>query len=237
MGQLTRAEIVTEGLEMAGNTGLTTRANVWLNLWLSKVYTQWPWAFLQNHYGPISVAVGTQKVTFGAGQNTDDRIHTIRRALLTDPVSGVVSTELQLRSSSSVNALDILSGVSATNYGQPRVLHVVPSSTAGQWELYFSPRPAVATRLVLVAHFTPDHLSADSDVPSYPNDETMMFAVYVAALRHQQDERWQSEAAELRRMIAADRSVHGGGADVVGPVLSHTRFGGGPRQRNWLEDP
>ncbi len=238
MGQMTNTDIISEALELAGNSGLTARAQVWLNTWLQRVYTHWAWPFLRNHYGPFDIAVGAQSLAFGNGAQTTDRIHSVNRALLTDPVSGVVSTELKLSGSSKVPAPDMFTSVSASNLGRPHTLHVVPvAATPGQWTLYFSPRPSQATRLVLVAQYTPEFLDVD-DTPLYLNDETMIQAVYAQALRHQQDERWQAEDAVLRRMIAADRTVHGGGADEIGPGLDTTRFAqrGGTAPRNWLDD-
>ncbi|MGH3431037.1 MAG: hypothetical protein ACRDQZ_26285 [Mycobacteriales bacterium] len=45
-GYLTRGTIVSEGLELGGNPGLTTRATTFLNMLLDHIYRSQDWEFL-----------------------------------------------------------------------------------------------------------------------------------------------------------------------------------------------
>lgn len=60
---LDRGTIIAEGLQIGGNPGLTTRARVFLNLFLDMLYRAQGWDFLEKEDATLSTAVGVETVS------------------------------------------------------------------------------------------------------------------------------------------------------------------------------
>lgn len=211
MGSLTRDTIVSEALQLAGNTGLTSRANVWLQAFLDQVYSSHRWPFLRSRYGPTNITAGTTSVTAGGsgGTITTDALNGIWRLRIADSVNNGMKRDLNIEDADSIHPEDDPAWVDTTSRSVPTVALVAPSATVNnQWVISFKPVPDKTYRLLTVAGLRPAAIGGPT-TPFYPNDETLIQSVYVQALRHQNDERFAAEWDVLRTMIAADRVKFG----------------------------
>lgn len=228
---LDRDNLVREALELAGNIGLTARANVWLNLWLAKVYAAWPWPFLRARYGPFSVNQGVNSYTFGDGEGgTNDKIQAILRVMFADSTNNGWKGDVPIDD-------DFGMGASRDPFWQDSASPTLPSgvlveistdagyTSAYRWKINFADSYTnKAYRIAIVAKRRPADLSVGTDVPLYPNQETIVQAIFAKALEHQNDERAEAANAKLRAMEAQDRVVHGKQPGSTKMQLSRKRF-------------
>lgn len=229
MGQLTRAQIVTEGLNLAGNTGLTTRANYWLNTFLGSIYPSHRWSFLERRYTAPALTAGGASLSFGAGSVTSDLISHVLRIALADTSNDGYKNDIWIADGESSEASNEPAWLSSTR-GLPNQLMVEPDATTQfKWTISPSGLADKAYRLSILAQYLPTHIDVtsggDNTKPVYPNDETMMHAIYVQALRHQSDERAVPEEEILASKVRMDRLKFGrrvGTAQKIG--LSRRTF-------------
>lgn len=218
MGQLTRAQIVSEGLLLAGNDSLTLRANVWLNIWLKKQYAAWPWPFLHERAGSILLPAGSTSLLVGAGNASVS--HFLRRIL--DPI-GVYSVT-PLRSTVARARIRQWTGGPieqdqtlmdpTTARGVPSTFKLQQSTTVfGAWTLIPSPFPDKDYYLSLDYIQTPSDIDAtsggDSVVPGYPNDETLVCCVTAYALQWMKQDEAPAKMQELAGRAVNDRTSYG----------------------------
>lgn len=218
MATLTRTQIVSAGLQKAGQPQLTTHANTWLNAALRRAYGSWNWPFLHKRLGGIALATGTTSFDFGAGSNGETL--DVKRVL--DPVrlytSGYTAKgRARIRNVNDTD-LDIDETLNDPSKGRgiPTTFKVrLSTSIQGRWTLYPNPIPDKDYLVALEYLFLPANLSGDSSVPIYPEDETLIQMVYVEALRFMDDERGllltkiAAEDSKLQAMLVADRLAHG----------------------------
>lgn len=215
MGMLSRGNVVSTALNLAGNTGLTTQANTWLNAFLGSVYASWAWPFLLRRYGPYTLAAGTASTVVGQGSGSiTEGLLRIDRVLLLGASDTDAKQDVELVSSQTVDATDTPGALAGVAKGTPSkaLLEISDPSLATtpfRWILNWIPRPDIAYRYELYAYRRPPDLSDDGDGVLYPNDQTLIQAVYVQALRHQADERWVPEDAKLRSLVSEDRLMFG----------------------------
>lgn len=212
MGTLARSEIVARGLRLAGDTTLTTRANEWLNSWLRSQYAAWPWPFLIKRASSLTLAQGATSLTVGAGSGgVSDVIRQVR-----DPIF-VYTTDKSMRVKARISQIADPSlaadesTILSTAIGVPPYFKVrAEGTTFGKWVLYPS---LIPDRALLVAF---DYLvqpadidtstGGDSTVPLYPDDETMIQAVFVAGLKYlKRYDELATEDATLSAMKSGDR--------------------------------
>lgn len=211
MGDLTRAQLVSAGLNKAGNTDLTTLANVWFNAWLRSTYAAWPWPFLQRRITAVSLTTGATSLSLGNGSNgvtaEIQRIH--------DPIwigQGTYSTRALAR-------IRQLHGGDAekdeylrpsTEKGLCTEFKVrADSSSPGRWTLIPYPFPDKNYLLAIDYQERPAAISADATVPPYPNDRTMIQAVICDALQYMKDPAYRDELEVLAAMVVDDRVKFG----------------------------
>jgi hypothetical protein len=234
VGALTRAEIVTQGLREAGNTSLTTRGNEWLNRWLRSQYMALDWPFLQRRATGISLALGATSVSFGAGSSVTPQVQRIH-----DPV-WLYNTDYTVRRKARIVSLldgdedrDETINNPSTHKGVPTTFKARPDATTeGKWTLVPEVIPDRSLLIALDYTELPDNINTatagDSTKPRYPNDDTMIQAVYVAALKHDKADNYMAERDVLASMVLADRVKFGaalGINDTWG--LDPKVFGGG----------
>lgn len=212
MGALSFATIVSEGLQLAGNTSLSTRGGVWLNAWLAATYNSYPWPFLGSR-STINLAAGTTLSQFGDGATISEKVDSIRRIEISDSNrSGSYKRDLELDSFDSVGAEDDPYFILTSNTGVPikaTLVHVTADPPVYKWGIYWNPVPDNSYIAAVTFQLRPADISDTTKKPQYPNDQTMIHAVYVQALRHQADERWQVESGALEAMVRADRVTYG----------------------------
>lgn len=211
MGVATCTEIISEGLLLAGDTSLTSRAQVWLNQWLRSQYAAWNWPFLYRKASGLTLSSGTGSLTVGAGSGGITPL--IQRIF--DPIY-LYTSDKQTRGN--VRFREVLGGdVSMEEDARPdsqigrpvKVKGRKVYSTAGAWELVFDPVPERDYLISFDYIYQPADTNGTSDVPVYPNDRTMTHLVAAMAFAHMGDER----APDMREMVASmtvdDRSKFG----------------------------
>lgn len=208
MGLLTFDQIVTEGMELGGNTGLTTRCDAFLKAWISKEWAKWPWPFLQSRYGPVNVAAGVSSYdTAPLGS-----ISHIRRVLIADVANNGYKGELVLYDDRELDAQDDPLWSDSSSPGLPFRVVVTPVLSADKiqtsWLINFDHPTDKAYRLIIVAQSAPV-ITDTTKVINYPNDETLIQAVFCYVLKHQEDSRASDEEAKLRGMVNEDRVTYG----------------------------
>lgn len=211
MGQLTFDTIVSEGLLLAGNDSLTSRAEVHLRSWLRSQYAAWPWPFLQRRQSNIAWAADVPSLAVGAGTNitlevqrlTSLTLHSAdksvaRRCVIRPLVEG----EPEYRDEDAQNT--------ATNRGVPFSFKTRPDASLwGKWTLYPDVIPDRALLLSVDHVVMPANISSGSTVPIYPNDRTMIQAVAVDALNYMKHANRFDELGVLANMVRDDRIKFG----------------------------
>lgn len=175
MAQLTRDEIVSEGQLLAGRDDNATASAAWLQRWLDSVAASWTWPLLQAESVDIALASGATSLVLGSGNGGItpkilkilDNVHlynsakTIKRRIrikhqLSQPYERMADTSI--------------------NVGTPTSVRIFNTSL-GVWTLYFDVVPDAAYLLTIPHIYLPVALTSGSDVPWYPNDETMVQVV------------------------------------------------------------
>lgn len=213
MGQLTRAQIVSNGLQLAGDTSLTTLANTWLNAWLRAHYASWPWPYLHKRITGVALAAGTTSIDIGAGSNgVTPEIKRIISPLWLYSSTYSTARKLTVRATygGDIGSEEVVHD-SATWRGTPELIRIrAHTSTWGKWTLVPLPAPDRAYLLGIDYIEQPADLSSDSTVPICPSDRTMIQAVKQAALDYMghRDEA-MAEMQLLSAMATEDRLRYG----------------------------
>lgn len=217
MGALTRGTLVSEGLLIAGDDSLVTRAGVWLNAELRKIYLSWSWPFLNKQSTTVTMAANVASFDFGAGST-----ETLEVSRILDPVNfytadyGTKSVARIRQFRDHNESSDEILNKPSTNVGLPTLVRVIPSNTVyGKWTVKPSPIPDRLLSLIFNYLVLPANISSDSDIPIYPNDATLLQAVVAATCKFKSDSDagWQaratSEAQTLTSMLKEDRATFG----------------------------
>lgn len=221
MGQLTRGIIIKEGMLLGGDDTIQVRVNTWLQEWLDSQYRAWPWPFLQQRASNVALATGTQAVAFGNG------------AVVATPVQRVLSPIYVGSSDYGTKARAYVSQLGdhdtdqdetlnnpSTFRGLPAHFRVRPSATTwGTWSLIPLPFPDKAyvahvdylmQPAALSAIVSTTDLAADTAVPLYPNDRTMIQAVKTAVLEWNKNaDQWKMNLDILASMVIDDKHKFG----------------------------
>lgn len=174
MGRLTRDQIVSEGQLLAGRDDNATASASWLQRWLDSVAASWPWPLLQGESVGCTLAAAATSLTVGAGVGgvTPSIQKVLDNVWLYDSTK-TFRKRLRIRHQLG-SPHDRISASDVT--GTPTEIRVFPS-TFGKWILYFSPTPEREYLLTIPYIQWPTALAAGSDIPWYPNDETMVQAI------------------------------------------------------------
>lgn len=173
MGQMTRLQIVQEGQLLAQRKNADTLATGWLQRWLDSVAASWPWPMNQGE--TIDVPVSSASITVGNGNGgiTPKLLKVLDNIYIYDSTK---SSFMRLRILPQLNRpQDRIQPANAAN-GMPQNVRVF-QSTFGQWLLRFYPNPDKTYYLSVPYIQLPPTMAADTDIPWYPNDETMVQAV------------------------------------------------------------
>lgn len=209
MGQLTRDQVVSEGQLLAGRDDNATASNSWLQRWLDSVAASWAWPTLHDEAVGIVITAGTASVTVGGGSGgitpkllkildnmwLYDSTRTFRRRLrlkhfIGDPVDRIGATD---------------------NTGTPSSVRV-KQTTFGTWILYFDVIPNQAYLMTVPYIFLPATIVSGSEIPWYPNDETMVQAVAFKNLEFYMGKDAppvQAAQQQLASLATNDRSRYG----------------------------
>lgn len=217
MAQLTRDQIVSEGQLLAGRDDNATASAAWLQRWLDSVAASWPWPLLQDELTGVVLATGASSLNFG--QSTGESAKVLK---ILDNIWLYDSTRTfrrRLRVRHQLNSPSDRIGP-PTNIGTPATVRVFQRRSPtvagaqgfGHWTLYFEPIPEREYLLSIPYIFLPEPMTAGTDVPWYPNDETMVQAV--AFKNHEfydgkDSPVTQAAQAALAGLVANDRIRYG----------------------------
>lgn len=214
MGQLTRLQIVTEGMRLAGNTAVGTQANIWLNAWLRSVYRSWTWPFLHRKTTGVALNAGVTSISFGAGSSIAEEVQHIFdpvKVYTADKRTLGIARIRQLMDGSLYQDEDLIDWSQAGNRALPYWMRIRPDDTLwGKWTLL--PYPVADNNYLLKIEYLiqPADISSDSTKPIYPNDETMVQAVKVDTLNYMHlFEPYALEKQILNEMRTADKVKYG----------------------------
>jgi len=237
MGSMTRSTLISEALELAGDTSLTPRAVQWFNAALAELYAAAPWSFVCRWFGPHNVPAGSTSLIAGTaiGDDADSfvpvRIHSIIKLQCADGANEPLEVAL--------DATDLLPASSnpllplAPRQGQPpKRAYVAEPGNAGAWTVTFEYPTDRAYSFAVYAHIIPNDLTSDSDRPAYPNDDTIMAAIRAKAYEHQKDGLGFNEV--YRAKVAADRLLYLKTTNAHAALRLSPRFSPAPRRlRQW----
>lgn len=216
MARLTRAQIVDEGQKLSGREDLATNANAWLQRWLDSVAASWPWPMLQREVLAIPVSAATLLLGNGNGGVTEKIQRILDNVWLYDSAK---TMRRQLRVKTFLSSPEDRITASL-NTGIPSYFRLIETQH-GAWTLYFDITPSTTYYLSVPYIALPVAMTSDSDVPWYPNDETMVQAVAFKVAEHSDGK--DSEAAvgaqQLLASLVSNDRVRYGAANGVNDLL------------------
>lgn len=226
MAQLTRDQIVSEGQLLAGRDNNETASAAWLQRWLDSVAASWPWPLLQVERTAIALATSATSLVVGAGTGgvTERIIKILDNVWL---YNSAKTLRRRIRIRHQLSSPDEVLANTATNIGTPSSARIFNTSF-GKWTLLFNVVPDQAYLLTLPFIQLPVAMTLGSDVPWYPNDETM---VQVVAFKNHEfydgkDSPLTLQAQQmLAGMVANDRIRYGSVTGINDSlILDPTRF-------------
>lgn len=209
MGSNTRDQIVSEGQLLAGRDDMATQGATWLQRWLDSIAASWRWPLLQTEITGVALSAGATSLTIGDGDNgVATKILTIRDNVWVYDSTRSSRARARIKHQLSVPT-DSISPT--THTGRPQSIRVFASSF-GKWILRFDPTPDQNYLLSIPYNFIPVALTTGSEIPWYPNDETMVQAVaFKVSEYHNGKDSGVTQAFQeaLAGMVSNDRIRYG----------------------------
>lgn len=214
MAQLTRDQVVSEGQLLAGRDDNAVASATWLQRWLDSVAASWPWPLLMTEATGIALVSGATSLALGNGSGgITPKILKINDNVHLYDSTRTFRKRLRIRHQLSTPSDRI---GPTTNTGTPANARIFNTSF-GVWTLYFEPTPERDYLLTIPYLVVPAAMTTGSDVPWYPNDETM---VQVVAFKNH--EFYDGKDAPVTRaaqemlagMVASDRVRYGAATGV-----------------------
>jgi hypothetical protein len=185
MGIYTRAQLITKGILTAGRDDLASPIGDNFDVWLRSVYAMWPWPFLIRRKSALSLPTGTQSLSVGAGASGI----TAEIQRLIEPIWVYDSTY----ATKSLAKIRQLTGRQWTDedINDPATFRGLPgefkaradTSTWGKWSLIPIARPD-KDYLISFDYLEMPVAPLDTDKPFYPNDRTMLQAIFSETLKY-----------------------------------------------------
>lgn len=218
------SEIVSEGLLQAGDTSLTTRANAALKWWLRSQARGFMWPKCKDTDN-FSINAGSESFTLGGGEGgVVEEIWRINDPMKIFSGSGANVADFQnIRIQTDWD--DSLINPFAGGRGLPTEARVREMrSVKGGWEVNLN-HEADKAYTIQVSYFVIPLDPSTSAVPWYPNDRTMVQAVYVEALKYKKDKSYREELDLLAAMVRQDRLSESQKEGIsIGPSLNPRVF-------------
>lgn len=209
MAQLTRDQIVSEGQLLAGRDDNAVAGATWLQRWLDSVAASWPWPLLQDEITGVPLLTGATSLSLGNGTGgiAEKVLKILDNVWLYD--SGrTLRRRIRIRHQLS-SPSDRIGPV--TNTGAPATARIF-TRVAGTWVLYFDPTPNQDYLLTVPYIRLPAAMVLGTEVPWYPNDETMVQVVSFKTHEfYDGKDSPVTQAAQqtLASMVANDRTRYG----------------------------
>lgn len=172
---LNRGEIIEEGLELGNNTGITARAQTFLNLWLDELYASYDWPFLLTE----------ESITIGSSQTFDlstlnNTFRAVRDIRLEDDEAPLAEWDGDFPSFRSLMLNDADSSSAQT--AKPTHYMVDPAPSNDQ--LYVWPNPDKGYSATIWYYYHPAQLTSDGDTPVLPSAALAVDAVATFAAEY-----------------------------------------------------
>ncbi len=216
MARLTFADIVEQGGLIGGNDGVPEWIAIKLKAWLRKHYAAWAWPFLIKQATGVSMPAGSASIGVGAGESSfAPQISRIFSPIYFRADGYSTRGKAPARQFVGGPAEKAIGNIDAsTQTGQPMDFVIQDDETAAGLQfktIYPFPIPDKAYTLAFSYQKLPDD-PADTDVPVYPNEMTLIQAAKCAALEYDQSDspQYQNELNILASMVTADRDAYGG---------------------------
>jgi len=177
---LTRGEIITEALNLAGNTQITTRAQSWLNYILEELYSLYTWVFIEKNSN-----FSTNQASYALP--TDFLYQLNMRITVGNSQSPLIYLPLP--------EYDSLTK-STTSEGTPQY-YTIDNETK---KIIFYPSPDTAYTYDFRYLYLPTALTSDSETPAFILARILVQAVYCEALKYLDDERYMQALQVLTQM-------------------------------------
>lgn len=224
MGILTRQQLMLQAGWAAGNDQAAVFVRTWLDAWLHRTAKSWSWPCLKRSVTNIPVSAGALGVVVEPGDVDNNYIH----KLLNGVVFWRVQSGYQPNGRAFIRPLaetdpNLYEALKDTTQGRgkPETVKVrVGTDTPGEsgaLTLLFDKPTDVALYLSFDAHLIPPNIgsasSADTEVPWYPNDRTLLQACKVAILEldaaGERSDHYDAENLKLGAMVVDDRDFDG----------------------------
>lgn len=195
---LTRGQIISEGLELGGNPGLSDRARVFLNILLNHIERVWDWTYLEKE-APISLSAGDEKASLAAVTDFGKvlQVHMDKDGV---PLKQVRYDEIWRK---------IRVDQGANSQGTPTEFAVEPDKTdLVVWPI---PKKAAAGKLRYISvPVQPDpgaanEVTYNADVPNFPDSYALVMAVAEFAKLYDQEEFFALTDQLVARIMAEAR--------------------------------
>ncbi len=209
MGNLTKDQIITQGMKLAGKetTNLASLVGTGFDAWLRSTYKGWAWPYLVRQCSAVTLATAAQSVTVGrsSGSALTDRVDEIYDPLylFTSDYAYVGRARVrQLRGGAAEREPSIIKP--SDNKGTPLEFKArLSDTTEGQWVLTPYPFPDKTYLLVIDYKHLPESITG-SEYPRFENDRTLIQAAKVLTLEYMKDETYGPELEVLSSMVLQD---------------------------------
>lgn len=209
MGQMTRVDIINEGMLLAGRDDIGDRAAIWLQTWLDSVANSWPWPQNVREKYTVTVPQGATTLSLGNGDNGV----TAKILRIFDNCWLYTSTYQQRQQLRIRQFLTQPEGTydPARTVGQPTEARISQPNGFGKYSLTFYPIPEKDYLMVFDYLELPATLGGDGEIPWYPNDITMIQFVTARCMLFDDGPTgaYQAALAEVADMLKADRIRYG----------------------------
>jgi hypothetical protein len=206
---MTLNELVTYGLQKGGvSSTIAPFVKTEFKAWLHARYTDWPWPYLQQRAYNVPLLAGTKFLSFGMGDVVPYHVHEVKDPVLCYDNNFGSERKLRVRALQDASMRLDEALLRDDRRGVPNYVKVQPSTSRGEFQLFFDLIPDRNLLLAIDHHFIPND-PGDDDAILYPNDLTLMKACEVIALHHRKADNYAGERDVLASMIVDDRIKHG----------------------------
>lgn len=204
-------------MNRGGRDNLNTKMEGALNDFLDRAGRSWTWPMLTKRVTEIPLVAGVGFVLVGAGAGgIDERV----THLLGTPILYEDANLRKLRGRPVL--VDFIDGYSNAivngggSIGIPEQ-YTIETVSPDQKRLLFNRASDVNLLIDMTAHVLYDRITTGTDIPWYPEDETMIQAVMAATLRSENgvdSPSYQAAMQELTEMMGNDKIRHGASSTV-----------------------
>jgi hypothetical protein len=228
----TQDQIIREALELAGNIGLTTRAQGWIEDVLEDLYAQRDWPFLKRAFQLVlSQGVVNYNLQDVGKPLYQRRLYNILRAELF--FNGQFVRELDIVGADESPAFRDPNAQTTVSQGNPIQCYMdMTGKDAAVLSVYPPPNGVYTINLVCHSVLLTEVTYNGGNKVLYPNDRTVMQGLIAEIMMHRNDEREFTERELFEKMVTKDVSKYGQGSGINMKWGLQKRVYGQPGVRN-----